>query len=357
MTGRNLDVGNFAPWWERNQGGRTSVWSWQERLHRDLAAASVGAFPPWRGENLDGPYDVWEKRCREQLAQRREAARRAVADELAKLPAEVEVKVRLFAVNRYSTSLGVGLDCPLMGRFDCHRLSADRLLELLEGKELWEDVDWGAGAYNTLADQLAGQADKFFERKHVDRLRAVQKRDSGLWWSGQAALYVGIAKLLPPAQDDKLDDPDTRDGVLREGMRRLSDVFARGSVARELVRVGLPQNREFLETEFFAERSRAAIPDMRGAVLQELGTAPLTQEKRKELVRLLLDKRFEPLWTEPRGAMGADQHRVYALRAVNAHAGKELLSRQYDQRLADPVEAGKTLVEVLRIVHDALARP
>ena len=357
MTGQDLDARNFEKWWERNKGGQTCVWYWQERLHRDLAAAQAMPFQPWRQANADETHEAWWKRCQEQLRLRFDAVRRAVAKELETLPAEVEVKVRLLAVNRCSTALGVSLDEPLMGPFECRRVPGERLLELLERKGLWDDVDWDVGAYNTLVVQLAGRAEEFFERKHVHRLRAVQKRESQLWWNGHAALYSGISRLLPPAQDGKLDDPETRDGVLREGVRRLSDVFARGSVARELVRVGLPRNCEFLETEFFAERSRAAIPDLRGAVLQELGTAPLTQEKRKELVRLLLDKRFEPLWTEPRGAMGADQHRRYAIRALNAHAGRELLSDQYDQRLADPLQAGKTLVEVARIVRDALAGP
>ena len=37
--------------------------------------------------------------------------------------------------------------------------------------------------------------------------------------------------LLPPAEPDNLDHPDTRDGVLRTALRDEEDVFARGYVA------------------------------------------------------------------------------------------------------------------------------
>lgn len=368
MTGQELDSGNFEKWWERNKGGRTCVWYWRERLHLELAQAEAVGSVDWRDEkdwhqkNPNAPYAEWEKRNRERQAQRLAAVRRAVAQELAGLPAEVEVEVRLLAQNRYSSGLGVSLDEPLMGPFECSRVSSGRLLDLLERKDLWGDVEWGGEegipAYNTMAIQLAGRAESFFRPDQVDRLREVQKRERSLWWSGQAALCIGISRLLPPAPDGALNDAATRDGVLRNGVKQLGEVFARGKIARELVRVGLPRNWEFLETEFFAERPQSAIPDLRSSILQELGAEPITGEKRGHLVELLLDKRFEPLWTTPATAGGGDyQHRLDAIRSVNAQAAREVLTDGDDARLRDPAQAAETLKEVLEKVHALAAEP
>ena len=361
MTGRELNSENFQKWWIRNKGGYSCVWYWRERLHRNLAAVATGLnrpkpTPEVTLNGLENYFRQWKLRVAE-AEHKMAAVRQDVAEELAKQPAEVEVKVRLLALNGYSSSLGVGLDEPLLGSFDCDRWTPEQLLSLLERRVAWKDVDWDMRAYNTVVVQLAGQADRFFSREHVAALRKIQKSETQLWWDGQAALSVGIARLLPVARSRELDDPDSMDGVLRAGVRSLKSVFARGTVARELVRSGLPRNWEFLKDQLFAEGPQHSIPDLRSSIIQELGKPPLTKQKRVLLVDLVLDKRFESLWTEPRGAMGDDQHRLNAMRAVNAYGGKDTLPNKYDLLLATPEQSAKSLIEVKNKIRNRLVRP
>jgi hypothetical protein len=155
--------------------------------------------------------------------------------------------------------------------------------------------------------------------------------------------------LLPPATSANLDDQNTRDGWLRSKMRTEGDLFLRGHLAAELVRVGLPVNGEFLKKEFFAETGpKVGFPDIRHSILQALGKPPLTPPKREALVELLLDERFAPLWTQRNRRMGDDMYRQYAMWAVNAHAGKELIADQDKYALTDPAKSEKALAEVLR---------
>lgn len=366
MTGRNFERQDFAKWWVRNQGSRERVWYWQERLNRELKTAIAEEQPDWRKPGADN--NALHKQYVEKMKPRFAAIRDAAAVELAQLPVEVEAKVRLFAVNETSPGssafdepyLGFELSQPIMGRFKCPRVSSERLLELLERKDLWEDVDWTQGAsYNLLAVQLGGQAELFFTRKDVERLRATLAREQRhLWWDGQGNLVVGISRLLPPAQPGKLDDPDTEDGALREGVRTLADVFAREVVVREIVRIGLPRNQEFLADQFFGEDkvSGNPVPDMRGSLLQSLASPPLMPLKRQFLATLLLDKRFEPLWRESNVVSGAP-HRENAIRAVNTYAGKEIITYELNQRLNEPARADEALVAVQEIVRQELIDP
>ena len=141
------------------------MWYWQERLHRDLAVAATLESPARL--QAEGNGEEFLKQHRQDRASRSEAVRRAVGSELAELPAGVEVKMRLLDLNRYSSGLGSELDYPLMGRCECRRVSSERLLEPLERKNLWEDVDWDRVAYTILVVQVAGQAEQFFPRKGV----------------------------------------------------------------------------------------------------------------------------------------------------------------------------------------------
>jgi hypothetical protein len=63
-----------------------------------------------------------------------------------------------------------------------------------------------------------------------------------------------------------------------------------------------------------------------------------------------MDERFAPLWTQANSLMGDDMYRQYAIWAVNAHAGKELISDPEKYALPDPTKSEQALVEVLRKV-------
>ncbi|MEI6357388.1 MAG: hypothetical protein WCP53_09845, partial [Verrucomicrobiota bacterium] len=358
MTGEHLDAKDFGGWWGRNQGGRERVWFWQQRLHRDLAMVSAVGRPEWKvseGESIQASWSRYEA----ELEKRYEVMREAVGKELETLPAEIELKVRLLAMNPNSRE-------SLLGRFKTPRVSSERLLELLERKGLWEEMDLKRGDYNRLVVQILGQAGLLFGRKDVARLRAIQAREQDLWLDAQERFVIEIARLLPPASMDKLDDPDTWDGVLRREIRRRPPVETRTAAACELAHTGLPRNWDFLAEQFFSEQPASYPMDLRERLLQVLGSQPPTKEskvKREALASLLLDQRFGPIWTvrtTPRGPMverADDGVRQAAFRAVNMYAGKEVLGYGHSQKLADPANAAQTLIEVKKIVSEVLAGP
>lgn len=193
------------------------------------------------------------------------------------------------------------------------------------------------------ADTLFGPEDAAKFRQRVDQHSEDQLH---------APLTVGLSRLLPSAKGDGLDDPQTRDGVLRTAIQQEKDVFAHGSLAAELVRVGLPANLKFLKEQFFAEKDSSWSPDMRVSILQELGRAPLTAAKREALADLLLDERFRVLWMESSHYMGDGTHRQYAIPAVNAHLGRQAITYVDEQNLSEPQRAGRALLEVLERVKE-----
>ena len=130
----------------------------------------------------------------------------------------------------------------------------------------------------------------------------------------------------------------------------------RGRLAAELVRVGLPGNWDFLKKEFFAETESKDLGDIRQLILWALGEPPLTLPKREALLDVVLDERFASLWTEPNLRMGAGMDRSWAIRAVNAHAGKEVLTDQDARALTDPAKSANALAEILHKVA-ALRQP
>lgn len=76
----------------------------------------------------------------------------------------------------------------------------------------------------------------WFQPKDVPALHAIfQREQNQLFWSGREALAIAISRLLPAASPGDLDDPETRDGLLRLRIINDTDVFTRGYVARELV--------------------------------------------------------------------------------------------------------------------------
>ena len=286
---------------------------------------------------------------------------KTVAAELRQRPPEVEAKVRLLTASDHAGG------CPITGSegqfwpdAPALRVSPDRLLDLLDRKDLWPDVPWddnGRGLYNLLVERLGMWADVLFGPVHVPRLRAALEREhDNLWWSGQAAMIIGISRLLPPACPGKLDDPDTRDGALRRAILSEPDLFARCYCARELVRVDLPTNAPFLTQVCFASARDDPENQLTQNILQALAEPPRTPEKRRFLVELLLDPRFEPLWTCSNTRMGMDMCRQYGIWAVNAYAGRELIDNSLKYGLVAPARTASALGEVRRLVAQ-LAQP
>ena len=120
-------------------------------------------------------------------------------------------------------------------------------------------------------------------------------------------------------------------------------MIVRGNLAAELVRVGLPENWDFLREQFFAEKGWKDRTDVRQSILYALGDKPLTPAKRAALLDIVFEKRFAPLFTQPSRFMGDDTYRQNAICAINAHAGKELISEQDKYALADPAKSERPL--------------
>ncbi|MEW5849666.1 MAG: hypothetical protein AB2A00_12680 [Myxococcota bacterium] len=305
-----------------------NLWYWEDRLHREMLHVHV------RPELLDDaayrrlPVEAQIDARLEDLARQRDVIKQCVLHDLKSYSPEVEAKVQLLARNRFSTALGMDLDEALLGPTTILPLPSERLLELLERESLWEDVDWQGGYYNLLVIQLLGSAGRFFGPENLPRLRALQEREKeNLWWTGKAALVVGISRLLPPAGPNMLDDVETRQGFLRDAIRHWRERSVASNVARELMRVDLEQNWPFLREQFLAREDPVEDQHFfRFTLLLALGNPPHTAPQRAALADLLLDERLVPLLTRSTGRMGDDLVRRLAVRAVNRHAGREMLS-------------------------------
>jgi hypothetical protein len=349
MTGQEFtDELFFAQWWEVNHDGPNCLWYWEQRLVRELNDAEA-----WGGAVFFPriPGDTWEDYEAGRLELRDAAyaqVRQAIAAELRQLSPEVEAKVRLLAFNEYKQ---IWPDPPSL------RVSSDRLLDLLDRKNLWPDVLWDdkrpkrpdrPDRYVLMATRMGMAAESLFRPADVPHLREVLQRERnrlGGW--GETTMIIGISRLLPPAAVDKLDDPDTRDGILRQAARESPDYT---STARELVRVGLPANAPFLTEGGFAGVDRDRANHVLHALLQAAYEPPLTPEKRRFLVGLLLDPRFEPYLAPRNVYAGTDACGLSGIWAVNAHAGGKLIDDSLKKALFDPAQSVTALAEFRRRV-------
>ena len=358
LTGRRfVDEAGVTSWWSTNSDARNCLWYWQERLERELNEADIAAGYAHNPQRPDETWERWRARCQALRTAARAEVHKVIAAELRRLSPEVEAKVRLLAT---STQAG---DRPLTSSEEQSwagppdlRLSADRLLDLLDRKGLWPDVPWGdeqdrGGPYGLMVERMGMWAEVLFRAPHAARLQAVLKREhEHLAWSSQAAMIIGISRLLPPAPAGRLDDVDTRDGFLRQAILEEPELFTRGYCARELVCVGLPANAAFLRQLSFTTSRDDEENKLTQNILQALYAPPLTSEKREFLVELLSDQQFEVFWTRPNTRMGMDMCREYAVWAVNAYAGRELINDSLAHALVGSTPSAAALGEVRRLI-------
>lgn len=341
ITGREFaDEAAFLNWWKSNSNARHCLWFWQQQMQREMDAA----------EQVPG-VNPSQSDYRKQVMMAKAAVAKTILAELKQLPPEVEAKVRLLTTSKNAGGTPItGSETSFWPEPPALRVEASRLVDLLDRKGLWEDVAWDdkhKGYYNLLAERLGMWSHVLFLPEHATRLRAALKNErEGLWWSGQAGLILGISRLLPAAKADNLDDAATRDGTLREAVLHESDLFVRDYCAKELVRVGLPGNTAFLKRMAFEPAEDAGSPTLSQAILQALAEKPLTEAKLKLLIEIVLDKRFEIYWTRPNKRMGQDMDRVYAAAAINAHAGRILISDELKQSLVKPSRSTEALKKV-----------
>ncbi len=354
MTGHDLDRESYRDWAGKRVPGRETLWYWQQRFQRELDAVDIATFERPPGET----WKQWSARREQARCERRAALRK----ELAKTWPEVEAKVRLLAHHRNAG--GADLTQPEDRFFDGPaelRLSKTRLLGLLDGHGLWNDVNWGNEEnrfsrpyYNRMVERIALSAETLYQSDDAAALKALFERNrEKLWWSGQAAFVRGISRLLPPARPGQLDDPDAREGWLRQAIRDEKEVSVRGYAAGELVRVGLPDSWPFLKTAFFAEEDGSSV---RTSIIIALGKPPLSQQKRDALLDLLEDERFHALFTRPARRAGGDLLRLYAICSLNDHAGRELIPPEEGRGVGDELRSQEVLDALLKRVLNFAAQ-
>lgn len=349
LTGRefpNKDA--FQKWWQRNSDARSCLWYWQLRLQRTMDEVETRA-------KLITDTAEREK----QLISARTHVARVILDELRQLPPEVEAKVRLLTTNSHAGGAPItGSEGQFWPEPPTLRLKADRLLELLDRRNLWTDVDWDAAHYNLLAERLGLWAEVFFKPRHAGRLRAALERERNqLWWSGQTALIIGISRLHPAAKARNPAEAGTRDRILRDAAAHEPHRFVRGYCAAELVRVGLPANAAFLHRIAFVPTKVSGFPDVMQSILEALAHPPLSESKRRLLADIVLDDRFKDSWTRPFRSIGDDMNRNYAIWAINAQAGRIVITPEQASALADPQRSAAELDKVRADIKSVFGKP
>ena len=342
---------DFDKWWRDQQDAEECLWYWQRILEVGIDEIN------WKFRYLELPqqpresYDDWRKRRQQVFENWGNQLFTEVSKKLALKSPDVEAKVKLLA--HYRGMGGGGIPDPFFPGPLKLRISPERLLGILARHTTWRDVDWnmpeGKAAYDNMLNRLILEEKIPLRPEDAPRLRQILHWDRpDHLTENPPQLIVLLSRLLPPALPNDLDNLETQDGLLRTSYRK--NHFARFSFAKELVRVGLPVDKDFLQTIFFAEKYEPGTT-IKEVILQALGESPLTPEKRAFLCELLLDERFRESWTRPVRRMGDDGERIYAIRAVNAHAGKEILSQQQQQNLGTTERSEQTLTEVLRIIR------
>jgi hypothetical protein len=139
MTGRALDAETFPAWWKIHGDAGNSLWYWQERFSREMEAAGQRLRA---SQASVGPAGA-ERGRRDGMA----ALRRRFATQLSALPLETEAKVLLLAER--PDAGGPAIAAPEGSLFEyplALRVGRGRLLDLLERKGLWTDIEWSGNA-------------------------------------------------------------------------------------------------------------------------------------------------------------------------------------------------------------------
>lgn len=348
MTGEIFAAENFDDWWKKHQPAEEQCWYWRERMRRRLGAIERDMVKELESVlTLDLSEKEWrarEQSVRGKWALVEAAGRRSIMLELRKFSPEIEAKMRVMYVDdeAHSETLYEG-ELAL-------RIGEEGLLEQLEAKKRWAEAEKDGHISEKLWKHLLSAKSPVMQARNIPRLKASMDGNPG----GRQALAIAVSRLLPPATAERLNDPGTRDGWLRQTLMNEKDAWTKNALMEDLIRVSLPLNRAFVERLFFAETARAdGGDDLRHAVLRALGKPPLTAEQRALLCDLVLDERFKECWTRRNERMGMDMHRKYAIWSLNAHAGRELINpssrEEYD--LTDPGKSEKALEGVLKKVR------
>jgi len=353
MTGHRFDGKDpqdttFAVWWKTNNFGKESFWYWQQRLLRDGEA--MVAVEKTNGESDSDFQSRFDKAQRAHRAKLHSAD----VDEIRKLAADTEAKIYLVTRDGWdeievtgpiNTFFPEGMDL---------RIGLPQLMEVVDGKRMWQDCPDEAARRIMLARiaRLAPQILKGADDPERDRARiraALEKEAIGARW-----MPILMSRLLPAARTPaEMDEPRTREGYQRKALAAATEGFGRESLASEMVRSNLEGQWPVLETVFYSDRlNQGETSDARQGILEALGEEPHTAEKVRVLTALIDDPRNEELFTSANLRMGMDMYRRYAVKSVNAIAGKEVVSFDVLQDLGIAERSKAALARLIRAAKE-----
>ena len=332
----------FEEWWKKNNNGRDSLWYWQGRLLSEYRA-SVDQKP---GE----PWDEYQARINAHHA----ALHQETLKDLMSLSPDAQAKIFLGTeMPGYPEVSPIGPVNELFPLGLRLTIGRDRILELLDGQNVWTEVQDVRELNMFVLGRLARLAPEILPMQDWPAVRrALEARASGRRW-----MPVLYSRLLPAAGPGNTDDPATREGYLRAAMAKAAEGYAREQIAAEMVRSNLDGQWSALSAVFYSESRRGSSSDARIGILKALGEAPHTRNKLATLVGLINDPQNETILTQVNREMGMDGYRLQARVSLNAIAGTEYISHNILQDLGPPAKSATALAELRRLASALLERP
>jgi hypothetical protein len=367
LSGADATDHTVGQWWATDGVTRESLWYWQYRIYRELRRLElVQRRSPIRFQDDDAEVV---------------ALRKSLRSELAGMDRLVEAKLLLLMPSHH----------PQLEKHLCFqqpwltRLTKDELFQLLDGDRLWNGVNWprdeglSASVDAQLAYRILTDVEVTFTQEDVPRLRQLLRRTTlELQPSDRARWHIAISRLLPLGSTPERSHSETCDGYLRTLIEDETQKLVHLSFLRELLRVGLPNQVDFLGELFFQKGAHNQIvlgepffrrqaykneyDPIQMAIIATLDNRPLTDVQQILLWNLVLDDRFRPYWLdtarrEPRnigfkGKLKIRQveittPRLLAINAINAHAGRDLITTADHDDLSNPDRSTAALDRVL----------
>ena len=334
MTGRRFDgteTVSFAEWIDLHDLGEESLWYWQRRLSRERHAVPGFVYPSPAEE---AAY-LAELRTR--------------LSDFDRLSAEAQTKVFLLTETSGDESW-IGPVNPYFPDFTL-RIGRERILELLDGRNIWRDCLDNPGVKRSLMWRIARLAPAVLPARDWRHVREVLQTRAPT----NPRTPVVMSRLLPAAVPGHANDPQTREGFLRATLARSTSDQRLQLVAAEMVRTNLAVQWSFLAARFSADPEVGR--NERLGILDALREQPRSREKLAALVAFLDDPRNGPLLTLPRREATFDLARQSAFWTLVEYAGgtPSVPMKLFDD-LPHPDRSSDALMELRRVGHAVLDR-
>ena len=311
MTGQTFaDTGpSFSSWLAAHDLGWESLWYWQNRLIREqFAVAAVDPSPGEGKHEFSQRWNVATKRYRVELRTR-------TISDLDQLSADAQAKVYLL------TYIGADLH-PVTGPINTLfpegftlRIGRARILELIDGHNLWKDAIWSESLLLWRLGRLAPTLLPADDWPHVrDELEKRALRRAGM--------PVLVSRLLPPARIGQADDLRTREGFLRASLARAIGDRRLQFIAAEMVRTNVEMQWPVLTATFDADPTVASWERL--GLLEALAEPPHSREKLVALAAFVDDPRNAALLTQGQAEVVIPERPEFAISVVRGNFPAQL---------------------------------